>query len=103
MSEQISDYIIYAFIACIVIALGIGLYFLLSEKKAELTAKALTVRISLSLTLFAFLFFAYAMGWIKPHGIIPTASKPTQIDKPTPYPQNANTTPPLQNQNGAQE
>lgn len=103
MSQQFSDYIIYAFIACIVIALGVGLYFLLSEKKAEQTARALTVRISLSLLLFGFLFFAFTMGWIKPHGIVPTASIPTQTDKPILYPQNANTTPPLQNQNGSQE
>lgn len=96
--------IVYIIMAGIVIALGSGLYFLLFTKgKGEETVKALSIRIGLSLFLFGLLFVAFAMGWIRPHALLPIANKQTQIERATPHPQNANTMPPLQNQNGAQE
>lgn len=88
----------------IVYALGSGLYYLLYRRdNSDKTVKALTVRISLSLSLFFLLLIAYAMGWLKPHSILPTTNKQIQKGIATPHLQNANTMPPLQNQNGAQE
>ncbi len=90
----------------IVISLGTGLYYILNpQKKSDEAVKALTVRIGLSLTLFIILFFSFAMGWLKPHSLlpIPIPNKQTQTEITTPHLQNANTKPPLQNQNGAQE
>ncbi len=88
----------------IVFALGSGLYYLLSKDRSEQMVKALTVRISLSFGLFLLLIFCYVMGWLKPHNAFwSTANKQTQKGITTPHPQSANTTPPLQMQNGAQD
>lgn len=103
MSEQwIIRIFIYLLMASILIALGSGLYFLLfAKEKSEKTAKALTIRIGLSLALFILLFVGFAIGWIRPHELIPISNKQRQIEKATPHLQNANTRRPLQNQNGA--
>lgn len=96
--------IVFAFMASIVFALGSGLYFLLSGKETKQTVKALTTRITLSLVLFVLLMIAFAIGWIKPHGIlIPISNKQTQTETAIPHRQNANTTPPLQKQNDVQQ
>ncbi len=88
----------------IVYALGSGLYYLLYRRdKSDKAVKALTVRIGLSLGLFVLLLVAFAMGWLRPHSIMPIANTQTQKETTTPHPQNANTTPQLQNQSGAQE
>jgi len=57
----------------ILVSLGQGLYFLVSDKgnDSKRTVKSLSLRIGLSLTLFAFMIFAGFMGWIQPHGIVP--------------------------------
>ncbi len=86
--------------AAIVIALGFGLYSLLFKKRnAQQTVKALTVRITLSVALFGLLFVAFAMRWIKPHGLSPTTNTQIQTGKAILRPQNANTTPLPQKQN----
>lgn len=62
--------IIVLFIVFILYSLGSGLYFLVRNKsRSNAVVKALTWRISLSLILFILLFVAFALGWIKPHGI----------------------------------
>jgi hypothetical protein len=62
--------LIIVFLLFILYALGSGLYFLVKDKsRSNRVVKALTWRISLSLLLFVLLFIAYALGWIKPHGI----------------------------------
>lgn len=91
----------------IVFALGSGMYYLLFVKeRSEKTVKALTFRISLSLSLFILLFIAFAMGWIKPHSLLPyeTTKTNTQIqtETTTPHPQSANTRQRLQKQNDVQ-
>jgi len=62
--------IIILFLLIILYSLGSGLYFLVWGKKgSDSVVKALTWRIGLSLLLFALLFVAFALGWIKPHGV----------------------------------
>lgn len=51
-------------------ALGSGLIYLVKDRgTSSRTVKALTWRIALSVTLFLLLLIAFALGWIKPHGI----------------------------------
>ena len=96
--------IIYAFMLSIVYALGSGLYFILYKKgESEKAVKSLTARIGLSFALFVLIIIAIAMGWLKPHGLIPTGNIQKQTETTIPHPQNANTKPPLQKQNDAQE
>lgn len=64
--------IILLFIVAILWSLGSGLFYLVREKNNKdslRVAKALTWRIGLSLLLFLLLFLAFALGWIKPHGV----------------------------------
>jgi len=68
---MLAKIIVLLFIIAILYNLGSGLVYLVRRKKGESTkvAKALTWRIGLSLLLFVLLFVAYALGWIKPHGV----------------------------------
>lgn len=62
--------IVLLFILFILYSLGSGLFFLVRDKsRTDRVAKALTWRIGLSLLLFILLFIAFALGWIKPHGV----------------------------------
>ena len=63
--------IIILFLLIILYSLGSALYFLAHNGKNDKThmVTALTWRVGLSLTLFVLLLSAFAMGWIKPHGI----------------------------------
>ena len=63
--------IIILFLLIILYSLGSALYFLTRNEKKDGShvITALTWRIVLSLTLFLLLFIAFALGWIKPHGI----------------------------------
>lgn len=86
----------------IVFSLGSGMYFLLfANETSQKTVRALTVRISLSIGLFILLFVAFAMGWVRPHSLLPVlkTNTQTQTGTATPHPQSANTMPPPQNQN----
>jgi hypothetical protein len=64
--------IIILFLLIIIFSLGSALTFLVRGAKNDDTrmVKALSWRIGLSLLLFLLLFVAFAMGWIKPHGIV---------------------------------
>ena len=56
----------------IVISLGSGLFFLLTDKgDSKRMVNSLTVRISLSVLLFILLFIAWSMGLIQPHDVVP--------------------------------
>lgn len=62
--------IILVIMLAIAISLGSALFYLLKRKEAgSNVAKALTLRIGFSLALFILLLIAFAMGWIKPHGV----------------------------------
>ena len=64
--------IIILFLLIILCSLGSALTYLVRGSKNDDTrmVKALSWRIGLSLLLFVLLFIAFAMGWIKPHGIV---------------------------------
>ena len=47
-----------------------GVVFLVRDLgESKRIVKALTWRIAVSLLLFLFLFLAFALGWLKPHGL----------------------------------
>lgn len=69
--------LIVAALVAILISLASGMFFLVKDKgQTERTAKALTVRIVLSISLFALLMLGIFTGYIKPHGLMPTAAVP---------------------------
>ncbi|OGV27656.1 MAG: hypothetical protein A3F18_07715 [Legionellales bacterium RIFCSPHIGHO2_12_FULL_37_14] len=52
----------------ILVALGSGLFFLVSDKDSQTRLiKALTLRIGLSILLFIFLLSGFYFGWLSPH------------------------------------
>ena len=66
-------YLIVAVLIAIIISLGSGLYFLLTDKGgSKRMVNSLTVRISLSVALFVLLFVAWYFGLIEPHPVVPT-------------------------------
>lgn len=102
--DGVFKYVILALMVAIVVALGYALFFMLfKHQKTSQTVQALTFRIGLSLSLFIVLFVAFAMGWIRPHGLMPIANTQTQTERAILHPQNANTMPLPQRQNDAQE
>ncbi len=57
----------------ILAALGSGLYYLINDRgDSRRTLRALTLRIGLSISLFVLLMIAFALGWIEPHGVLPS-------------------------------
>ncbi|MEN8174534.1 MAG: twin transmembrane helix small protein [Pseudomonadota bacterium] len=71
---------VIAVLIVIVVALGSGLYFLVTDKgHSDRTVKALSWRIGLSVGLFVLLMGLYATGVIQPHGLMP--GKPAQVQQ----------------------
>ena len=69
---MIIKYLIVAVLIAIVLSLGSGLYFLLTDKGgSKRMVNSLTVRISLSVVLFVLLFVAWYFGLIQPHSVAP--------------------------------
>ncbi len=65
-------YLIAAVLIAIVISLGMGLFFLLTDKgESKRMVHSLTVRIGLSVVLFVLLFIAWYFGLIQPHPVMP--------------------------------
>lgn len=58
---------------CLLSALVFLIRGRLQSKPSESMIKALTWRIILSAFLFLFLIASYWLGWVKPHGVLPTA------------------------------
>ena len=48
--------------------------FIKDQENSNRTVKMLTIRIALSIVTFIFIFVSFYMGWIQPHGIMPTTS-----------------------------
>lgn len=64
--------IILVLLALVLLSLGAAMFSLVRERgESSRTAKFLTLRIALSIALFVFIGFAFFMGWIQPHGIVP--------------------------------
>ena len=64
--------IILVLLALVLLSLGAAMFSLVKERgDSSRTAKFLTLRIALSIALFVFVGFAFFMGWIQPHGIVP--------------------------------
>ena len=69
---MIIKYLIVAVFVAIVISLGSGLYFLLTDKgESKRMVNSLTVRIALSVLLFILLFVGWYFDLIQPHPVVP--------------------------------
>jgi hypothetical protein len=69
---MIIKYLIVAVLIAIVISLGSGLYFLLTDKGgSKRMLNSLTVRIGLSVALFVLLFIAWYFQLLSPHPVTP--------------------------------
>ena len=67
--------IIAVLLGLIVLSLGFSLFSMISDReKSTRTVKFLTLRIALSILTFIFIAFAFYMGWIQPHGVLPPAN-----------------------------
>ena len=64
--------IIAVLLILIVLSLVFSLFSLINDReKSTRTVKLLTLRIALSILTFVFIAFAFYMGWIQPHGVLP--------------------------------
>ena len=69
---MIIKYLIVAVLIAIVVSLGMGMFFLLTDKgESKRMVHSLTVRIGLSVVLFVLLFIAWYFGLIQPHPVMP--------------------------------
>lgn len=69
---MIIKFLIVAFLLAILVSLGRGLFYLLTDKgESKRLANTLTVRIALSIALVVLIGAAYAFGFIQPHGVLP--------------------------------
>ncbi len=67
--------IIAVLLLLIVLSLAAGMFTLVQDRgNSNRTVKFLTFRIALSIFVFLFIAFAFYMGWIQPHGIVPPQS-----------------------------
>lgn len=66
-------WIILILFGVILYSLGSASYAMLTNKhEGKAMAKALTWRISLSLLAFFLLLLGFLLGWIQPHGLVPS-------------------------------
>jgi uncharacterized membrane protein len=66
--------IIVILLGLILLSLGASLISMVKDKtNSNRTVKLLTVRIVLSILTFIFIAFSFYMGWIQPHGLMPTS------------------------------
>ena len=65
--------IVILFLVVIIYSMGSALFSLTRSGDSPHTVKMLTWRIGLSLTLFLLLILGNYLGWIQPHGLLPTA------------------------------
>lgn len=66
--------IIAVLLALIVLSLGASMFSMIRDRgNTNRTVKLLTVRIVLSILTFIFIFISFYMGWIQPHGILPSS------------------------------
>ena len=67
--------IIAVLLGLVVLSLGAGMFSLVKDGgDSNRTVKFLTIRIALSIVTFLFIALAFYMGWIQPHGVVPTAN-----------------------------
>ena len=65
--------IIAILLILIVLSLAASLFTVLREKEnSNRTVKLLTARIVLSIITFIFISLSFYMGWLQPHGIVPS-------------------------------
>jgi hypothetical protein len=66
--------IIVILLGLIVLSLGASLFSMVKDREnSNRTVTMLTVRIVLSIVTFIFIFVSFYMGWLQPHGIMPSS------------------------------
>lgn len=66
--------IIIVLLGLIVLSLGASMFSMIRDREnSNRTVKMLTVRIVLSILTFIFIFVSFYMGWIQPHGLLPSS------------------------------
>jgi NADH:ubiquinone oxidoreductase subunit 6 (subunit J) len=69
--------VVIAVLALIVLNLFLAMIYLLKDHgKTTRTLNALKWRIGLTAALLIFLVLAFFLGWLKPHGLLPSAPAP---------------------------
>ncbi len=77
---MIINIIVAVILLAIVANLAAGFFYLVRDKgRSQRSLKALTWRIALSLGLFILLMAGYALGIVKPHGVIPGQAPPATV------------------------
>ena len=65
--------IIVVLLGLIVLSLAAGMFSMIKDQEnTNRTVKMLTIRIVLSIFTFIFIFISFYMGWIQPHGALPS-------------------------------
>lgn len=65
--------IIAVLLVLVVLSLGAGMFSMVrGRNNSDSTVKFLTLRIVLSILTFVFIAISFYMGWIQPHGIVPS-------------------------------
>ena len=65
--------IIAVLLGLVVLSLGAGMFSMVKDRNnSNRTVKFLTIRIVLSILTFIFIVISFYMGWLQPHGIVPS-------------------------------
>ncbi len=67
--------IILIMLLLVLLSLAAGMFTMIKDRnKTDRTVRFLTFRIAISVSLFILLIVSFFMGWIQPHGIMPTGN-----------------------------
>ena len=65
--------IISVLLGLIVLSLAASMFSMVKDREnSNRTVSLLTIRIALSIVTFVFIAISFYMGWIQPHGVLPS-------------------------------
>ena len=66
--------IIAVLLGLIILSLVFSMFSMVKDQEnSNRTVKMLTIRVGLSIVTFIFIFISFYMGWLQPHGILPSS------------------------------
>ena len=66
--------IIVVLLGLIVLSLAASMFSMIKDREnSNRTVSLLTIRIALSIVTFIFIAISFYMGWIQPHGVLPSS------------------------------